>query len=114
MRIFPLYYAVLIGVFLTRPSGPDSPWWYWLFASNIGATLKHDWLISPPGVNLGHLWSLAVEEQFYLVWPLLVRFLPRSTLEKVCLACLVIAPVTHFALKSREIRWARISSPLPA
>jgi len=98
VRIFPLYYAVLIGVFLTRPAGPDSPWWYWLFASNIGATLKHDWLVSPPGVNLSHLWSLAVEEQFYLVWPLLVRCLQKSSLEKICLACLVIAPVVHFAL----------------
>ena len=98
VRIFPLYYAILIGVFLTRPAGPDSPAWYWLFASNLGATLKSDWLVSPKGVSLSHFWSLAVEEQFYLVWPLLVRFLNRRSLEKTCMGLLVIAPVIHFTL----------------
>jgi peptidoglycan/LPS O-acetylase OafA/YrhL len=98
VRIFPLYYAILIGVYLTRPAGPDSPAWYWLFASNLGATLKGDWLVSPKDVSLSHFWSLAVEEQFYLVWPLLVRFSSRRSLEKICLSLLVLAPVIHFAL----------------
>lgn len=98
VRIFPLYYAILIAVFLTRPAGPDSPAWYWLFASNLGASLKGDWLVSPEGVSLSHLWSLAVEEQFYLVWPLIVRFACRKWLERICLGLLVIAPLVHFAL----------------
>lgn len=97
VRIFPLYCAILIGVFLTRPAGPDSPAWYWLFASNLGATFKGDWLASPEGVSLSHFWSLAVEEQFYLVWPLVVRFACRKWLERICLSLLVLAPVIHFA-----------------
>ncbi|OYV05414.1 MAG: hypothetical protein CFE26_11725 [Verrucomicrobiales bacterium VVV1] len=97
VRIFPLYYAILIGVFLTRPAGPDSSAWYWLFASNLGATLKGDWLVSPEGVSLSHFWSLAVEEQFYLVWPLIVHFACRKWLERICLSLLVLAPVIHFA-----------------
>jgi len=98
VRIFPLYYAILIGVFLTRPAGPDSPAWYWLFASNLGATLKGDWLVSPVGVSLSHFWSLAVEEQFYMVWPMVVRFTSRKSLERICLCLLVLAPMIHFAL----------------
>jgi len=101
VRIFPLYYAILIGVFLTRPAGPDSPAWYWLFASNLGATLKGNWLASPEGVSLSHFWSLAVEEQFYLVWPLVVRFVRRKWLERICMVLFVLAPVTHFFMDSQ-------------
>jgi len=95
VRIFPLYFAVLAIVYLTCAPGEDSPLWYWFFASNIGATIKNRWLYSPVGVQLAHFWSLAVEEQFYLVWPLLVRFVNRQHLKWVCLACLVIAPASN-------------------
>lgn len=100
LRIFPLYYAALAIAFGlgTYPPQGDSPWWYLLFASNLGATLKGWWLTSPAGFDLGHFWSLAVEEQFYLVWPFLVAWLPRGALKKLCLACLVLGPAIHFAL----------------
>lgn len=97
VRIFPLYYAVLAGVFLTRPAGPDGSAWYWFFASNLGATLKGDWLVPPEGVSLSHFWSLAVEEQFYLVWPLVVRFVCRKWLERICVCLVLMAPLIHFA-----------------
>ena len=42
---------------------------------------------------LGYLWSLAVEEHFYLFWPVVVRLFSARSLIGVCLAILVIAPV---------------------
>lgn len=80
LRIFPIYYFVLIMSLLVIPFFlPDifgrgytyytqNQAWFWLYSQN--------WLFSqtgfPKNVALTHLWSLAVEEQFYLFWPLIV------------------------------------------
>jgi peptidoglycan/LPS O-acetylase OafA/YrhL len=86
LRIFPLYYLLVI---------PLGTWWYWIFAQNIHIAL-YGWRAIPQ--TLSHLWSLAVEEQFYLVWPLIVAVLPRRTLRTVCLALIAGAPVLRFVL----------------
>lgn len=88
LRIFPLYYGVLIFVFLVSPQfailrGPtldylvDRQAWAWLYAVNIYIAREGGWAFS----YLDHLWSLAVEEHFYLVWPAVVGLLayrPRT------------------------------------
>jgi peptidoglycan/LPS O-acetylase OafA/YrhL len=65
-------------------------YWYWFvfFGTNVGGALH----------QVGHkslvpLWSLAVEEQFYLVWPWIVLGLRRNTLLGVSLAILIAAPI---------------------
>ena len=95
LRIFPLYYGVLalaLGWF--RHPGGDSPWWFVGFASNLGDAYHGRWLHVTDGVSIAHFWSLAVEEQFYLIWPLLVYLLPVRRLVQVSLALLVIAPLS--------------------
>ncbi len=84
LRIFPLYYGVLALVFLVAPlipllQGPtldylvDRQAWAWLYAVNIYIARRGDWSF----LYLDHFWSLAIEEHFYLFWPLVVFFLAR-------------------------------------
>jgi len=97
LRIFPLYYSVVLVTWLTiifiekapeRLHGYDSFVWFFTFTPNIAMGLKNDWLWHSQVFNLNHLWSLAIEEQFYLVWPLVVYWLPRRTLAILALILL--------------------------
>jgi peptidoglycan/LPS O-acetylase OafA/YrhL len=84
LRIFPLYYGVLALVFFVAPlipllRGPtldylvDRQAWAWLYAVNIYIAKNGEWSFS----YLDHFWSLAIEEHFYFVWPLVVFMLAR-------------------------------------
>jgi peptidoglycan/LPS O-acetylase OafA/YrhL len=84
LRIFPLYYGVLILIFFVAPliallRGPtldyliDRQAWAWLYAVNIYIAKQGEWSFS----YLDHFWSLSIEEQFYFFWPLVVFALAR-------------------------------------
>jgi peptidoglycan/LPS O-acetylase OafA/YrhL len=102
LRIFPLYYAVLIVCFLLTPvlhlQWHDMGWLLVLYLQNLHpATISQ---FSPgAGIGLYHFWSLAIEEQFYLVWPALVFFLrDRRAILRTTLAASVGALVLRLVL----------------
>lgn len=107
VRIVPPYYIVLTLIYLTHPSlRPGSPWFYG-FASNILDGLGPKLLGVSRQVGGGPLramWSIAVEAQFYLLWPWLVLFLPRRALPVVLLSAIVAAPLFRllFQVVDRE------------
>lgn len=103
LRIFPLYYGFLTIVWvisITNISGeigqsfPDTQGWYWLYLSNIQVAL-FGWQAPE---QIGHFWSLAVEEQFYLLWPWIVWSLSRKQLMRVAVIGFFAALAIRIAL----------------
>jgi peptidoglycan/LPS O-acetylase OafA/YrhL len=88
LRIWPAYYFALIAaVVMGANSVAQTFVWHALFASNILFFLEQQWF---PGVT-APLWTLAVEEQFYLVLPLAVLFVSRKSLRWLFVGCILAA-----------------------
>lgn len=89
LRLFPLIYGLAIVLLLLTPvlhlRWKIAQLGFLFYGANIIAYVDPSLNGIPPYFVLSHLWSLAVEEQFYLVWPLLVYFIPnRVRLIKAC------------------------------
>jgi len=88
LRIIPLYFTVITITFLAY----RSPVLYFLlsycFLANIAGALRVG-VPHGPGV----FWSLAVEEHFYLAWPMVIRFISRNSLMLTCLGIFLASPV---------------------
>jgi peptidoglycan/LPS O-acetylase OafA/YrhL len=102
LRIFPLYYLTLVVYFHLLPAAAHllsrhgrylrtEEAWYWLYVCNWSPSLgmAHE--------QLTHLWSLSIEEQFYVFWPLLVFSLSRRRVELLCTAMIVLTPCIRMA-----------------
>ena len=100
LRILPVYVLVLVVVYLSAPwfIGPTiteavkaAPWLAYIF---FVQNLFH--LALPPAI--GPTWSLAIEQQYYLLWAPLVRFMGRAwMLAAVLLCALVASPLLRLA-----------------
>lgn len=93
LRIWPLYYVILFLAFVVTPmlapaTKPVAGVWpaFVFYVQNIALVHRDTY---PFG--LGATWSLAVEEQFYLTWPLLVFLLKRQTLAIVSFSLAVVS-----------------------
>lgn len=94
LRIFPIYYLLLVLLIVFKdvfpnPVRPD--WaWYFFYLQNILFHINQSW----PGGKLSHLWSLAVEEQLYFLWPWVILFLPLKWLLKIIMLIFLIGIIS--------------------
>jgi peptidoglycan/LPS O-acetylase OafA/YrhL len=115
LRILPLYYGFLLLLFvlpalagataLTTDLPDQLP--YWLYVQNFRP------LGRGAGDFAGHLWSLAIEEQFYLAWPLVVLALSRRGALRACAACVggALAYRVAGALSMEDLRGMYFLTP---
>ncbi len=98
LRIFPLYYFAAVVVIILAVItgfgilGGSNPIWILLYVGNFQMAIEGG------GSILDHFWSLAIEEQFYLVWPLIVLSFSRRKLMIVAAAMIVISPLVRTLL----------------
>lgn len=98
LRIFPLYFGTLtvwtIVTQLKRSHSFGATPWLWTYTSNL-LVAWHGWEAVPTSV--AHFWSLAIEEQFYLLWPLVVYVASERALLRICCGALVLAEALRVA-----------------
>ena len=106
LRIFPLYYLTLIlwyGISRYTNYGIGyrdllahwgSPAWFAFYLGNVKAAMVGKW---PSIFGYAPLWSLQVEEQYYLLFPLAVAFMKRENLRRLLIAAVILAPVCRIA-----------------
>jgi peptidoglycan/LPS O-acetylase OafA/YrhL len=126
LRIFPLYYLYLVLLALALALIPTAhasrdafsrSWpWYAAYLTNVKLVYFHD---GDPG-SVQHLWSLAIEEHFYLLWPAVVALLSRRALLIFACAGVVLVAAARALWLARGgdplatymLSWARADSLL--
>ncbi len=124
LRTTPVYYLLLTVIFLILPHFVSfdteglqkiqrNQGWMWAHLTNLGFVWHQgvwafsDWLV------LDHLWSLAVEEQFYVVWPWIVFMCDRRTLKKACVLFVVFPPALRAILWGMNMPNGALYFPTP-
>jgi len=104
LRIFPAYYLWLCIIWVAFPYVSEQfassevrgqVWFYAFYLQNWNMAFQ-GW---PDWGYVAHFWSLAVEEQFYIVWPLLVLIVTRKELGRICILLIVASLLFLVMLK---------------
>jgi peptidoglycan/LPS O-acetylase OafA/YrhL len=114
LRIFPIYYLVLAFVFIALPlvstlptQLADDAWLYALYLGNF-ALAAGGWQLFLIDIT----WSLAIEEQFYLLWPAILRRISLRGFVILCAAIILALPLIRFALWAPD-RWMWLHMMMP-
>jgi peptidoglycan/LPS O-acetylase OafA/YrhL len=120
LRIFPLYYFVLAALFIVLPrlvtpsplleQAREHQVWLWTYTSNFYIAATSSWSSL---TYVTHFWSLAIEEHFYLVWPLVVLSFRHQTLERLCVGILVAGLALRIGLALAGVSELSISVLTP-
>lgn len=96
LRIFPLYYFALCIYLLSasflHEETSSATWYFWSYLQNIAMTFK---------LNIGgplHFWSLAVEEHFYLFWPVVIYYTAAKHLPAIIASVVIFSIIIRILL----------------
>jgi peptidoglycan/LPS O-acetylase OafA/YrhL len=110
LRIWPLYYFSLAFAFLLSwipvsiasappfmgdPFAPIRPVSYFFLATFLFNFNFENCVFTNPYMFMAHLWSISVEEQFYLVWPWFARYVPRRRIVVIPIVMIAVACMTR-------------------
>jgi peptidoglycan/LPS O-acetylase OafA/YrhL len=102
LRIFPVYFTYLLAfaalylVFHKPEDFGDRAPYLFSFTYNYTRLMSEIDFYSLDGIWFMHFWSLAVEEQFYLVWPFLIYFLDEKKIKFLVVAMIIAVPFFRF------------------
>ena len=110
LRIFPLYYFYLLIMFIVTAALIFYGYrinYMQLYQDQLPYALAYiyNFFNASPAYNgeswlVGHLWSLSVEEQFYLAWPLLIFLTPKKRLKKLFVGAILAGPLFRLAISA--------------
>ena len=103
LRIWPLYFlGIVVGVgyalIFHRYADVRGFVWYLLLVGNV-----YCGLFSPPANPMTSLWTISIEEQFYLIWPWAARQLNRVGLALCAITTIVVANCVLFVIGKRHL-----------
>ena len=114
LRIFPLYYFALTIFFIFIAKGErfqyllDNQAYFWSYTQNLLFAFD-GW---PRNKVLNHLWSLAIEEQFYVLWPFVILFFSNKNILRIAIFGMLLSlllrninPTIPYAYTFTFARW---------
>jgi peptidoglycan/LPS O-acetylase OafA/YrhL len=109
LRIIPAYLVMLLVMYVVSRAG-----WFFVDRNAWIPALTYSYNLTPGVRSIGHVWSLCVEEHFYLIWPIVLVLLGRKSAQIFLVIAILSAPIFRFALWRHYHNSANILAFTPA